>query len=100
MLKSQLEEAGYRVIEVYPYASKVRLFGKALPPKGTEGGLTFLKQKLGGIIPGLLRHLDELNHDLCDAVVAVYTAFLYERGETEAVGYPGEGLIYVPFVGL
>ena len=95
-LKEQFTQADHKVIEVYPYASKVRLFGKALPSKGTKNGLTFLRQKLGRTIPSFVKHLDELDADLCDAAIAAYTAFLYRRGKTEAVGNPEEGLIHIP----
>ena len=42
-LKEQLEAEGHRVLEVYPYASKVRLFGKPLPKKTTPEGLDLLE---------------------------------------------------------
>src|SRR5690349_10986280 len=37
-LKRRLEAEGLAVIEVYPYASKVRLFGKPLPRKSSAQG--------------------------------------------------------------
>ena len=45
-LKTELEAMGYKVIEVYPYASKLRLFGKPIPSKLNPDGLTFLKQRI------------------------------------------------------
>ena len=95
-LKKELCRRGYEVIEVYPYASKVRLFGKPIPPKTRARGLAFLKEYLAYLIPDLAPYISKLNHDLCDALIAAYTAYLHSRSETEAVGDPGEGLIWIP----
>jgi predicted nuclease with RNAse H fold len=63
-----LEEWGIPVIEVYPYVSKVRLWGKGMPKKT----------------------------DQLDAIVAAYTAYLYACGLAEGVGDRDEGMIYLP----
>lgn len=94
-LKAELESVGYEVIEVYPYASKVRLFGRP-PPKSTSAGLIFLKQHIGRLLPNVARYVDGFAHHLCDAAIAAYTAFLYSRGETELCGKPEEGAICLP----
>jgi predicted nuclease with RNAse H fold len=88
-LKAHLEALGVQALEVYPYASKVRLFGKPIPKKTTPEGLAFLKERLMGLMPSLAPHLEGLNHDLCDALMAAYTAVLYLQGATEALGAPG-----------
>jgi predicted nuclease with RNAse H fold len=85
-----------QVIEVYPFASKVRLFGKTVPRKTTKQGMSFLKDKLGDMLPGLKPYLDMLDHDLCDAAVAAYTGLLYYQNRTEALGDCEEGLILTP----
>jgi predicted nuclease with RNAse H fold len=95
-LKNVLCQAGFKVIEVYPHASKVRLFGKAIPRKTCPKGLAFLRGHLGGILLGLEPHLTALDHNLCDAAVAAYTASLYYQGKADAIGDNKEGLIYVP----
>lgn len=95
-LAEQLSRQGYKVLEVYPYASKVRLWGKVMPRKTTLRGLRFLRSHLVDLVPSLTPHIEMLNHDLCDAVVAAYTAFLHRQGKTEAIGYPKEGVIYIP----
>jgi predicted nuclease with RNAse H fold len=91
----EVKQAG-QVIEVYPFASKVRLFGKAVPQKTTKQGMSFLKDKLGDIIPSLKPHLYMFDHDLYDAAVAAYTALLYHQNRTEALGNNKEGLIFIP----
>lgn len=85
-----------QVIEVYPFASKVRLFGKTIPRKTTKQGMSFLKGKLGEILPSLRPYLDMFDHDLCDAAVAAYTALLYHQNRVAALGNNEEGLIFIP----
>jgi len=97
-LKAELESKGYKVLEVYPYASKVCLFGKNIPKKTTPAGLAFLKQHISRLLPGIAPYLDGFNHDLCDAAIAAYTAFLYSQSKTELCGEPEEGTICVPFL--
>jgi predicted nuclease with RNAse H fold len=91
----EVKQAG-QVIEVYPFASKVRLFGKTVPRKTTKQGMDFLREKLGEIIPSLKPYSDILDHDLCDAAVAAYTALLYHQNGAEALGDSEEGLIFIP----
>ena len=95
-LKGELCRRGYEVIEVYPYASKVCLFGKPIPPKASSRGLAFLRERLADLIPDLTPYILKLNHDLCDVLIAAYTAYLHSRSETEAVGDLEEGLIWIP----
>lgn len=95
-LKKELLACGCGVIEVYPYASKVRLWGKPIPKKTTPNGLRFLVEHLGIVIPDIIRYQAKLDHDLSDAVIAAYTAYLHHQRKTEAIGDPTEGLIYIP----
>jgi len=95
-LRRALEERGYAVMEVYPYASKVRLFGRPIPKKTTKAGQQWLRQRLEGLVPGLREHRRSLSHDELDAIVAAYTAYLHGQGQVEAVGEREEGAIYVP----
>jgi predicted nuclease with RNAse H fold len=95
-LRRALEERGHAVVEVYPYASKVRLFGRPIPKKTTKAGRQWLRQRLEGLVAGLREHEGRLGHDELDAIVAAYTAYLRGQGQAEAVGDPREGLIYVP----
>jgi len=95
-LKNRLINTGFEVIEIYPYASLVCLFGKAIPRKTTPQGISFFRQNLAKIIPGLEPYLTMFNHDLCDAAIAAYTGFLYRQGKIDALGNSDEGLIFIP----
>ena len=95
-LRRTLEAWGIGVIEVYPYASKVRLWGKGMPKKTTPAGRRWLRERLEPLVPGLAEHESRLGHDQLDAIVAAYTAYLYGRGQAEGVGDREEGLIYLP----
>lgn len=97
-LKTELESKGYQVIEVYPYGSKVRLFGRDIPKKTMPAGLTFLKQHISALLPNLIPYVDSFSHDLCDAALAAYTAFLHFQGKTERLGDAREGVICLPFL--
>ena len=95
-ISRSLSKQGIRVIEVYPYATKVILFGKVIPSKVTSRGLTYLKGRLAMIVTGVEEYMDKLNHDGCDAILAAYTAWLYCNDQTDALGIPEEGHIIVP----
>ena len=95
-LTERLRTEGHKVIEVYPYATKVRLFGRPVPKKTTKEGLLFLKERLLQLVSGVDAYVDSLDHDLCDALLAAYTAYLYKQGRTEALGLEEEGRIVVP----
>lgn len=95
-LARELEARGYRVVEVYPYAAKVALFGRPIPPKTKREGLAFLRERLGELVSGFASHPGRVGHDLCDAVVGAHTAYLHGLGRTEAVGPPEEVSIVVP----
>jgi predicted nuclease with RNAse H fold len=95
-LRRALEERGQAVIEVYPYASKVRLFERPIPRKTTKAGRQWLRRRLEGLVPGLRQHEGRLGHDELDAIVAAYTGYLHGQGQAEAAGDPHEGVIYVP----
>jgi predicted nuclease with RNAse H fold len=94
-ISRSVKQAG-QVIEVYPFASKVRLFGKTVPRKTTKQGMGFLGDKLEDILPGLKPYLNMFDHDLCDAAVAAHTALLYHQKGVEALGNSEEGLIFIP----
>ncbi|MBM3119647.1 MAG: DUF429 domain-containing protein [Chloroflexi bacterium] len=95
-LKDKVAQQGCKVIEVYPYASKVRLFGKPIPRKNMAKGRFWLREKLIALLKNRQPFLEQWNHDLCDAAIAAYTGFLYAHGKTEALGDVQEGLIYIP----
>ena len=95
-LAGAFEERGVGVIEVYPYAAKVCLFGKPIPKKTTREGLWFLRERLSELVGGLESYSGRLDHDLCDALIAAHTARLHAGGRTEALGLEEERQIVVP----
>ena len=91
----ELKQAS-QVIEVYPFASKVRLFGAPMPRKTTKQGIRFLRDRLGNMLPGLRPYLDVFDHHLYDAAMAAYTGLLYHQNRAEPLGNSKEGLIFIP----
>ena len=98
-LRDGIADHGIEVLEVYPYAVKVSLWGKPLPKKTTTEGMTFLKERLGQLVPGVASYPGKLTHDLCDAILAAYTAYLHGQGKTESLGIEEEAFVVVPRVG-
>jgi predicted nuclease with RNAse H fold len=94
-LKNSLESQDFEVKEVYPYASKVRLWGKSIPKKTTIQGRDFLSKNLCSITSNIGEY-GELTHDQYDAVIAAYTVYLLHMGEADLIGDPGEGQIVMP----
>lgn len=95
-LRSALEERGAEVLETYPYAIKVRLFGRRMPRKSTREGVAYLRRRLLALLPSLAPWVETLGHDLCDAVVAAYAAALHHRGDTVTLGDATEGAMVIP----
>jgi hypothetical protein len=58
--------------------------------------MSFLRDKLGVILPALKPHHDIFDHDLYDAALAAYTALLYHQNRVDALGNNEEGLIFIP----
>jgi predicted nuclease with RNAse H fold len=96
-LKARLEAAGLTVLEVYPYAVKRVLLGRALPKKQSPEGLAAL-------VAGARRQLPDCGwpdrwapgHDQLDALYCAITARLHHLGETECLGDPEEVPIILP----
>ncbi len=95
-LRKRLAALGFEVIEVYPHATKVVLFGDGVPSKNSRGSLDYVKQRLPGLMGGLDERLESLNQNDCDALINAYTAFLHRRGETDILGQPTEGWLTLP----
>ena len=95
-LHHQLTQLGHQVIEVYPHASKVILFGDKLPPKNSAGSLDFMKARLAPLVLGLNSHLDGMDRNTCDALLNAYTGLLHVKEETDVLGDPDEGLLVLP----
>ena len=95
-LRRELSERGQQVIEVYPYATKVKLFHRRVPAKSNPESLPFLRRRLPELINGLEPYVKGLNHDRCDALLTAYTCRLYQAGLTEDLGVEEEGYITIP----
>lgn len=94
-IEQELQQTS-QVIEVYPFASSVCLFGRTAPGKTTKEGLSSLRERLRTVLPGLGPYLNFFNHDLCDAALAAYTALLYHKRKVKPLGDNREGLIFIP----
>ena len=94
-LREALTYRGYSVLEVYPYGSKVQLFGKPFPRKTTPEGLRFVEERLRAVLQ-FTGSEPRLDHDLCDALSAALTAYLHSKGKTLLLGDADEGLICLP----
>ena len=95
-LSKALTEHGLSVLEVYPYAAKVGLWGKPLPKKTSRSGKRFVQEQLERLVPGVASWQGQLTHDHHDAILAAYTAYLDGRGETERLGNEEEAFIVMP----
>ena len=95
-LTQKLTKGGYQVIEVYPHATKLILFGDQLPPKNSSKSVAFLRQRLPALVQGLESHLGALDRNACDALLNSYTALLHRRNKTDVLGIPEEGLLVLP----
>ena len=95
-LNQELLKRGYNVIEVYPYATKVILFGDHIPPKNTARGLAFLRERLAEFVRGLEPYTGQFDHDGCDGILAAYTGYLHQSNRSDLLGVPEEGYIVVP----
>lgn len=95
-LSQRLQDLGFEVIEVYPHATKVILFGDNVPPKNSSRSLPFMKKRLPGLIRGLDPFLPSLDRTLCDALVNSYTAYLHSHNNTDVLGSAAEGLLALP----
>ena len=95
-LNQQLSEAGFQVIEVYPHASKVILFGDKAPPKNSAGSIAFMRERLSSLVQGLDDHLSRMDRNGCDAILNAYTALLHSQERTDMLGSPDEGMLVLP----
>lgn len=94
-LRGRLEAEGLRAVEVFPYATKLLLFGKPLPKKTTPEGVAYLRGCLEPLVKDLSTQ-GPLTHDELDGVVAAYTAYLLAHNRAEEVGDAVEAAICIP----
>jgi predicted nuclease with RNAse H fold len=97
-LSRLLSGLGLEVIEAYPHATKVILFGDKVPPKNSAESLVFMKERLTPLIQGLDPHLDGLDRNTCDAMLNAYTGLLHTQDATDTLGAPEEGMVVLPML--
>lgn len=96
-LRERLEEEGYIVLEVYPYAVKRLLLGRDLPRKTGPDGLRRLIDGARTLLPACAWPEPwEPSHDQLDALYCAITARLYAVGQTQSLGDIDEVPIVVP----
>ena len=95
-LRKLLQESDFEVIEVYPHATKVILFGDKVPPRKSTGSLFFLKERLPLLISCIGSYMAGMDRNACDAVLNAYTGFLHTRSETDVLGSDEEGTLVLP----
>lgn len=95
-LAPQFAATGARVIEVYPFGAKVRLWGRPLPKKATPEGDAWYDARARLLTPALAAYPRRLTHDHVDAVLAAHTGYLYQQGQAEVLGALHEGQIVLP----
>ena len=95
-LSKELRCEGYNVIEVYPHATKMLLFGDKLPPKNSAASLSFMIDHLSPLVSGMEGYADDLDRNSCDAIINAYTGQLHAQSATDVLGDPEEGILVLP----
>ena len=95
-LSQILREAGHNVIEVYPHATKVLLFGDKVPPKNSAVSVSYMVGHLTHLVSGMDQHADDLDRNTCDAIINAYTGQLHAQSNTDMLGDPEEGILVLP----
>ncbi len=95
-LSHDLRAAGYTVIEVYPHATKMLLFGGKVPPKNSAASVGYMIGHLENLVSGMADHADDLDRNTCDAIINAYTGQLHAQSDTDVLGDPEEGILVLP----
>ena len=96
LISKNLRGAGYNVIEVYPHASKMLLFGDKVPPKNSAASISYTIGHLTPLVSGMEKHADDLDRNSCDAIINAYTGQLHAQSNTDVLGDPEEGTLVLP----
>ena len=96
LLSQNLRDAGYNVIEVYPHATKMLLFGDKVPPKNSAVSVSYMIGHLTPLVSGMEKHTDDLDRNSCDAIINAYTGQLHAQSNTDVLGDPEEGILVLP----
>ncbi|MDI6889198.1 MAG: DUF429 domain-containing protein [Methanocellales archaeon] len=92
-LRCALEKKGIRVMEVYPYATRLRCNIGAKVKKNALQGRRQIQSDLGKFVVDLPEEI--LNSHLLDAILAAYTAYLAAHDMTETLS-GRDGTIIIP----
>ena len=95
-LSKTLRDAGHTVIEVYPHASKMLLFGDKVPPKNSAVSISYMIGHLTPLVSGMEEHADDLDRNTCDSIINAYTGQLHAQSNTDILGDPDEGILVLP----
>ena len=95
-LSKTLREAGHNVIEVYPHATKMLLFGDKVPPKNSAASISYMIGHLTPLVSGMEEHADDLDRNSCDSIINAYTGQLHAQSNTDILGDPEEGILVLP----
>ena len=95
-LSKTLSDAGHNVIEVYPHATKMLLFGDKVPPKNSAVSISYMIGHLTPLVSGMEEHADDLDRNTCDAIINAYTGQLHAQSNTDILGDPDEGILVLP----
>ena len=95
-LSEILRESGHDVIEVYPHATKMLLFGDKVPPKNSAISVSYMIGHLTPLVSGMERDADDLDRNRCDAIINAYTGQLHAQSKTDVLGDPEEGILVLP----
>lgn len=96
LLSQILRDAGHNVIEVYPHATKMLLFGDKVPPKNSSVSVSYIIGHLTPLVSGMEEHADDLDRNSCDAIINAYTGQLHAQSDTDILGDPEEGILVLP----
>lgn len=95
-INRQLSGSGNKVIEVYPYATKIILFGDGTARKAEARNPQALDDQVAGLVTGLNHVIKKMDRNTRNAVLNAYTALLHSRDNTDVLGTPEEGLLVLP----
>jgi len=95
-LSQMLCDAGHNVIEVYPHASKMLLFGDKVPPKNSAASINYMIGHLTPLVSGMEGHTNDLDRNRCDSIINAYTGQLHAQSNTDILGDPNEGVLVLP----
>ena len=95
-LSHELRSAGYDVIEVYPHATKMLLFGDNMPPKNNPSSVNYMISRLETLVFGMDSYMADIDKYVCDAIMNAYTGRLHVNSDTDVLGDPDEGMLVLP----